>query len=463
MAVTIESPKSRRKAFILQKDWTKGSVIRNLMLLSWPMVVMESLWVVSQISDLVWVGRLGSQAIAGVGVANILLMLVYSVDMGVITGVRAMVARHVGAGDTEGANRVAGQAVLFGVVWGLLVTLLGILLAGPILSLLGTDPEVVAEGAAYMRMLFVGWGVFEVMVMGLYAIQASGDTVRPMMIEGIMRAVHIALCPFLVLGIWIFPELGVRGAALSNVAGQTLGGIIIIWTLLTGQTRVRLKLRDLRIAPAIMWRLLKVGIPALIMNLQLAVGNIVLMEFVVPFGTMAVAAHSLTSRVEMFLFVPGIGLGAGAGVLVGQNLGAGQPKRAVRTAWLAVSFVQAFMMACCVAILILAEWVVGVFSADPEVIALGAMLLRIGTAGYLVMALAFVLQNSIAGAGDTIPIMIISIGAIWAIQLPLAFFLSRATSLGIYGVRWAMAANLVVSGIAYLTYFSLGRWKRKKI
>jgi putative MATE family efflux protein len=299
--------------------------------------------------------------------------------------------------------------------------------------------------------------------MGLYSIQSSGDTITPMLIEGAMRTIHIALCPFLVLGLWVFPHLGVRGAALANVIGQSLGAIVVLLVLFTGYSRLRLRLPDFRFAPGTLWRLLRVGIPAVGMNLQASVGGMVLMRLVIPFGTMAVAAFSLASRVEMSLSVPGIGLGTGAGVLVGHNLGAGQPKRAAKTAWLALGFVQTFMLACCIVILFWVERILGVFTSDPAVIALGSTLLRISVAGYLVTALSFVLQNCIAGAGDTVPNMVISIGVIWLVQTPLALVLPRLANLGIYGVRWAMAANLIVAAIASLVYFTTGRWKTKRI
>jgi Na+-driven multidrug efflux pump len=159
----------------LDKDWTRGPIARNLLLLSWPMVVMEALWAVSQINDLIWVGRLGAQSIAGVGIANIFLMLVYSVDMGLTVGVRAMVARYIGAGDIKGANHVAAQAILLAAMCGLVITVLGIFLAGPILSLFGADSAVLKEGTDYIRLMFMGWVGFEVLVIGLYTLQSSGD------------------------------------------------------------------------------------------------------------------------------------------------------------------------------------------------------------------------------------------------------------------------------------------------
>jgi putative MATE family efflux protein len=454
---------SPRKGTGLTKDWTKGSILGNLLLLSWPMMAMEALYVASQIVDMIWIGGLGSTAIAGVGVANFVLLLVMSMDFGLIIGMRAMVARHVGAGDIPGANRIAGQAYVLIVIWGALIMVAGFLLAEPIIRMFGVEPQVVREGTAYLRIMFAGWVALEVLVMGLYVIQSSGDTMTPLKIEFTIRVLHVTLCPFLVKGLWVFPQLGVRGAALSNVISQILGAGIGLWLLFRGHTRLRLTLRDFRFSFNIIWRILKIGIPALLMNLQRSMGDIVLAMFIVPFGTLAVAAHSLASRVDMFLFMPGSGLGSGAGVLVGQNLGAHQPERAEKGAWLAVGFVEAFMVTCSIVILLWAENIMGIFTTEADLIRLGSIFLRIATASYLILSLVLVLQSCIAGAGDTVPNMIISIGMIWAVQLPLAFLLPRVTNLGVFGVRWAIVASTFAGTIAYVTYFRLGIWKTKKV
>jgi putative MATE family efflux protein len=455
--------RSLRKGTGLTKDWTKGSILGNLLLLSWPMMMMEALYVMSQIVDMIWIGGLGPSAIAGVGVANTVLLLVMSMDFGLIVGVRAMVARHVGAGDIAGANYIAGQAFVLIVIWGALIMGTGILLAEPIIRMFGVEPQVVREGTAYLRIMFAGWVALEILVMGLYVIQSSGDTMTPLKIEFSIRVLHVTLCPFLVKGLWVFPQLGVRGAALSNVVSQTLGAGIGLWLLFRGYTKLRLTLRDFRFSFHITWRILKIGVPALIMTLQRSLGDLVLTRLIVPFGTLAVAAHSLASRVDMFLFMPGSGLGSGAGVLVGQNLGAHQPGRAERGAWLAVGFVEAFMVACSIVILLGSEAIMSIFTNEASLIHLGSIFLRIATASYLILAFVLVLQSCIAGAGDTVPNMIINIGMIWAVQSPLAFFLPRVTDLGVFGVRWAIVASTFAGTIAYMTYFRLGRWKVKKV
>jgi len=459
--VDTETPD--RKESSLNKDWTRGPIVSNLLRLSWPMVLMETLFVVSQVADMVWVGQLGPSAIAGVGIANIVIMLVMSMDFGLIVGVRAMVARFVGAGDLAGANHIAAQALLLSAVWGALMMTIGISLAGPIMAMFGLEAEVVAEGRAYMAVMFSGWIAMDILVMALYVIQSSGDTIRPMMIESLIRVIHVTLCPFLVLGLWIFPPLGVSGAALSNIISQVLGATLGLWLLLGGATRLRITRQDFRLDLRIILRILKIGAPALVMNIQRSFGTFILTWLIAPFGTLAVAAHSLASRIELFIMLPGYGLGMGAGVLVGQNLGAGQPERAERSAWVASGILEAAMIVCSVAILLWAEYIIGIFTKDPALVALGSTFIRISTLTFAVLAFTSVLQSCISGAGDTVPNMIISLGIIWAVQLPLAFVLPRVTDLGVLGIRWAVGISTAVGTIAYIMYFRAGRWKLKMV
>jgi putative MATE family efflux protein len=445
------------------RDWTKGSIVNNLLLLSWPMIVMEFLYMISQLVDMIWVGRLGAASIAGVGISSIILMIVMSMDFGLIMGSRAMIARFTGAGDRRGASSVTGQTILLGAGWGALLMVIGVIWAEPMLGLFGVEAEVIAEGAAYLRVMFAGWVVMELLVMCLFTIQASGDTITPMVTEAVIRVIHVTLCPILVLGWWVFPRLGVSGAALSNVISHSLGVIILLWILFKGYSRLRLSLRDFRPVPSIVWRILKIGLPALVMNLQKTFGDLLLTWLIVPFGTLAVAAHSLVCRMEMFLLSFAIGIGGGAGVLVGHNLGAGQLGRAERSGWLAMGFVEAFMMACSIAILLWAENIISIFTTEPELLEIGSIFLRIATAGYLMMAIVFVLQSSIAGAGDTMPTMIVSIATVWVVLLPLAYLLPQVADFGVLGVRWAIVAGALAGAVAYTVYFLLGRWKVKKV
>ncbi|MDD5288644.1 MAG: MATE family efflux transporter [Dehalococcoidales bacterium] len=444
-------------------DLTSGSIPLNLLKLAWPMIVSSSLNMLGPTIDFIWVGKLGSAAVAGVGVAGMAVQFLMSAMMGLAIGMRAMIARYIGAKDIANANRVATQAILVSLFLSIITSLIGIFLSEPILLLLGLEADVVQEGAAYLRVIFASSVLMNVRFVGEGSMQATGDTITPMKITFLFRLLHIVICPFFIFGWWIFPQLGVVGAALTNGIAQGVGLIITFWVLFTGRTRLRLNLRDLHIDLPLIWRVVKIGIPSSVMAAQQSLGAFVLVKFLSPFGTNAVAAHSIWQRVDMILIMPIWGLGMAAGVLCGQNLGAKRPERAVKTGWIATFMAEGLTLIYALVLFFLARNVVYIFNSEPELLSLGTEFLRIASIGYLFFGFTIVLQNCISGAGDTLPPMLLSILASWGIQIPLAYFLPRVPGLGVYGVRWAMVIALFVGAIAFAVYFLGGRWKRKKV
>ncbi|MBI2847610.1 MAG: MATE family efflux transporter [Chloroflexi bacterium] len=449
-----------RKA--VMRDWTQGGIVRNLFSLSWPMIVSESIYMLT-IVDMVWVGKLGAGSLAGLGVASTVIMLGISAKVGLTTGVKALIARSVGAGDMAGANHIARQAFVLSIAYGLVMTVIGVSLAEPILNLFALQPDVGPEGVAYLRIYSLSWIPVSIWLLAYYMIQASGDTVTPMKVEVIMRVSQLVLSPFLILGWWVFPRMGVSGAAVSNVAVQSLGMALFLWYLLAGRTRLRLTFKDFRLEPKTMWRIVKIGIPASVMSAQRSVSNIIVMGFMIPFGTLAIASHSLINGIGMIAFLPTSGLGLGAGVLVGQNLGARKPERAERSGWVAAVLSQGFMVIWAIVTLIWADKIIFIFNSDPGLVQVASTFLRIAAIGYLVMGFGTALQHSISGAGDTLVPMLVSLVSMWLVTIPLAFFLIRVTATGVYGVRWALIAPFLLGAIAYTAYFRMGRWKLKKV
>jgi putative MATE family efflux protein len=447
----------------IRRDWTKGSISGNLWGLAWPVIVSSTVMTMGPIIDTIWIGKLGSSQMAGVGVATIIVMLVNSLIMGLFTGLRALVARFVGAGETKKANHAAQQGLVIGGALSLVVAVIGYFLAETILELWNLQPDVVAAGGAYMRISLVGIFTMSFGMMAQNTMQASGDTRTPMVISIGSRLFHIALCPFLIFGLWIFPEMGVRGAALAGVISQGAGGAISLWVLFQGQTRLRLTLKNFSLDWDMIWRMVKIGIPASINGLHMNIGNVVFMWFISPFGTLAVASHHLIARIDMIIVMPAMGLGTAAGILAAQNLGAGQPKRADKTAWVAMGWFIAFGLVFCLAAFIWAEDIVRIFNKEPAMVDIAVDFLRIQVAGYVFMGLGAVMMNVLNSVGDTLRAMIIDMANLWGVRIVLAYLLPKVTNLGVYGVRWAIVADAVSSVIIFFIYFKTGRWKRKKV
>jgi len=444
-------------------DLTTGNITANLLRLAWPVIVSSSLNMLGPTIDVIWVGKLGSVAVAGVGVAGIAVQLLMSSMMGLVMGMRALIARAIGAGNDAEANRVVKQSLMLGALLSFFMAAVGVIFADVFLRLLGLAEDVVAVGAVYLQVIFASSIVMMVRFAMEGSLQAAGDTLRPMYITIIYRAVHIVLCPFLVFGWWIFPEMGIVGAAVTNLIAQLVGLILITRLLLTGRTRLSLEFKNFNFDWGLIWRIVRIGIPSSVMGIQMGLGAFVLIKFLTPFGTTAVAAHTIWSRLDMFLMMPLMGLGMAAGVLAGQNLGAKKPERAVKSAWRAVIIGEGLMLMWVVIIFFGAEWIIRLFNSEPELVEIGAKFLRIAAIGYLIFSLPAVLQNSISGAGDTVPPMILSVAGTWLVQIPLAYFLSQVDSFGVYGLRWAIVISSYLIAVLFLIYFLRGRWKTKRV
>lgn len=453
----------RRRGAVFDKDWTKGNILSNLWGLSWPMMVTQVITTLGPTIDMIWLGKLGAAAMAGVGVSGMVVMLVGAVRGGLQTGTRAILARAIGAGDKDAANHVAQQYFVINIIFSVLVAAIGLFLSRQMLQAMGLEPDALAEGTAYLRIQLIGMVTTSFQMMSQSLMQASGDSKTPMNISVITRILHIALCPVLIFGWWVFPRLEVSGAALTGVISQGIAGVWGIWLLYSGRTRLQLTMSNFRFDWKMIWRITRIGIPASLMGAERSSANLLVMWFIVPFGTAAVAAHSLLERIDNFIRMPAMGMGNAAGVLAAQNLGANQPERAEKTAWIAVGLFTGVMFVASILVWFWPEYVIGVFNVEPEMLGIAVTFLRIQIIHFLVSGVTLVLMSCLNGVGDTWAPTLNTMITLWGIQMPLAYFLSKYSDLGVYGVRWAMVIAVVVRATVYLVYFKTGRWKRTKV
>lgn len=460
MERAVTSPGGRA---LTRRDWTQGNILKNLLLISWPVTVTNTLMSLGPTIDMIWVGKLGDVAIAAVGVSGVVVMLAMSVMMGLSMGMLALISRAIGEKDVQTANRVAQQGIVVSAAYAVTIALIGYFLGEKILLLITSDPDIVSLGTIYLRIEFIGGATMVFRMMMDVIMQASGDTINPMWIATTYRLFHVALCPFLIFGWWLFPELGVRGAAYTGIIAQSLGVVLGLRVLLSARSRLRLSFKGFQLDTGIIWRIIRIGFPASISGIQRGLSQFVLQIFMAVFGTAALAAHVITQRLEMLIFMPAMSFGIGAGVLVGQNLGARKAERAEKSAWLAVGVVEAFVIVVSLAMLIWTGPIVHLFNDDPALDATATQFIHIAIAGWVLMGFMFVLMNCMQGAGDTMPTMVINIFATWVITILLAYLLPRYTTWGVASIRWAMSASVVVAALANVIYFRTGRWKTRRV
>ena len=444
----------------MSKDLTQGSVPRNLWFLAWPQIAESFLSVVDQLADLIWAGRIGFQAIAGLGVAQTFLMMLMTARMGLDAGMRSMISRAVGAREIGYANHVMLQAITLTTGYSIVLVTLGLILTDPLLRLMGLSDEVVAQAGGYMRFQFFAMSMMGLQRLTAGALQASGDAVTPLKAASVSRVGHLILSPFLIFGWWLFPSLDLAGAGAANLIAQTVGAGMNLSALLRGTSRLKLTLSGYYVDFQLIWRLLKIGVPASVTGAQRAISQLIVVFLVVPFGDGALAAFALSRRAENTVNHASRGLGRAAGALAGQNLGVGYTERAKQSLLWALAYAGVASLLVAAVFLIFPEDIAAFFNSDSEFVSQATIWLQILAVGYFSMNAVQVFTQGLNTTGATFAPMVIMLATMWLIEIPLAFALSQLTSLQEFGVAWAIVIGMTVRALAFTVYFMRGKWLR---
>lgn len=451
-----------KKAVHRPNRLTSGSLPRTLVFLAGPMAISALLQNVQSLIDLFWVGRLGREAVAALAMSGTILTLVFPLVMGMSAGSVAIVSRAIGAGHLDEASRVAGQSLTAAVLFGLLAGGGGWAASEPLVRMLGATGPVVDLSVQYLRVSFLGSFSAFVLFIGSAVLQAAGNAVIPMLSTLLANLVNFVLDPLLIYGLAGLPRLEVRGAALATVLSHLVACGGVAWVLVRGSHGLHAPPRTWGLTAAILHRLLRIGLPSSGQMLSRSLMNLVMMRQVAAFGTAAVAGYGIALRFHMIVLMPAFTLGNAVAPIVGQNLGAAQPDRARRAAWLATGIDLVIMVVSAVILTVWARSLVRFFEASPEVVQIGSEYLRIVSPWYAFAAFSIVLGRALQGAGDTLATLITTVIGLWGVQVPLAILLPRWFVPPIHGVWWAIALALLANGAMVTTWFQVGRWKHQR-
>ena len=445
------------------QDYTAGSLNRAIFLLAIPMVlemVLESLFAVV---DVFWVGRLGANAVATVGITESMLALVFAVGIGLSLSTTAMVARRIGEKDPEDAAISAVQAIALGLLISLAMGIpLGIL-APHLLRAMGASPAIVATGSGYARIALGGCGAIILLFLNNAIFRGAGDAAIAMRLLWVSNILNLIFDPCLIFGLGPFPRLGVTGAALATFSGRSIGVLYQFYRLLRGTERIHILARHLGLNLAVLWRLLRVSLTGI---LQFTIANaswIGLVRIISLFGAAAVAGYTVAIRIVIFFILPSWGLSNAAATLVGQNLGAHRPERAEAAVWRTGFYNMVFLGAIGVFFFVFASPAVRLFINDPVVIPIAAAALRILSCGNVGYAYAMVMLQAFNGAGDTITPTIVNFFGFWVLELPLAWWLAVHRGLHSEGALLAIVIAECSIAVASIILFRRGRWKTQRI
>ena len=462
------------------RDFTKGSIGLAIFLLAVPMILEMLMESVFAIVDIFFVGHLGANSVAIVGLTESIMALVYAVAIGLSIAATATVARRTGEKDAEGAARGAAQAIYLGVFVSLLISLSGLIFAPTIFVLLGAKPEIAVEGAMFMRIMLGGNAVVVFLFLLNAVFRGAGDAAIAMRVLFLANLLNIILAPSFILGgsifaffginapdwlvnNWIFPQLGVTGAAVGTTVGRGIGVLYAAWRLFGVSGRITINRETWKLRIDLLKKLLKIAAPAVLQFTVATASWSALIRVVAGFGNEAIAGYVIGFRVIIFALLPAVGLSNAAATLVGQNLGAGNPLRAEKSVWLA-SFINAgFLGAVSILFLMFPARIVGIFTDEPAVLIYGAETLRVVAYGFVFYGFGMVLESAFNGAGDTWTPTFLNLFVFWLFEIPLAYYLSYQLNFGVNGVFWAVTLAFSLLAVASAIIFKRGKWKKKQI
>lgn len=440
-------------------DWTQLPVRRAVLLLSIPMMLEMCLESLFGVVDMLFVGRLGTNAVAAVGLTGSLVTIVFSLAAGLGMAAAATVARRIGEGNREQACVAAGQALVLCVFASVPVGLLGAVFAKDLLSLMGLHPEAIEEGWRFTAILLGGNTSILLLFVLSAILRAAGDATFAFRTLWIANGVNILLDPILIFGFGWIPALGVEGAAIATTVSRGLGVAYQLWVLFGGRCSLPLKLRHLRPDPTVAWRLSKTSFWGTLQMALTTASLLGLMRIVALYGDTAIAGYTVALRVLMVIMLPSFGIANAAGTLVGQSLGSKQPDRAGSAIWICGAWNLGVLTVVGIGTFVSAPWLVGAFINDEQSIRIGVACLRITAVGLPPLGLGMAFAQAFSGAGDTQTAAWVNLVTFWFIQIPAAWILSHSLSFGAHGVFWAIA---ITNGVFLLVTWLLFRWGRWK-
>lgn len=456
--------------YMLKKDEILGSlpttkeVYKNSFNMSWPCAFEAVLVSLVGSIDIMMVGGLGAEAIAAVGLTNqpkfVLLAMIFSLNV----GVTAIVARRKGAEDFKGANSCLKQSIILSFIISLIMAISGYIFANEIMLFAGAGEDVINDSVAYYKILMVSI-VFTSLSLTINAAQRGvGNTKISMRTNVVANIVNLIFNYFLINGIWIFPRLEVRGAAIATTLGSIVGFLMSVFSVYYN-TRI-LDLRgkgNWKFDKATMKAFLSISGSSVVEQVFMRIGFFSFAIIVAALGTIAFATHQICMNVINLSFCFGDGLSAAAASLVGQNLGAKRPDKAKiygktgqRMAFI-ISTVLFFVF------ILARKQIIMLFNSEEHIVSLGGMIMIIIAFTTHAQTSQTVYNGCLRGAGDTKFVALISFISIALIRPALAWILCFPTNLGLKGAWIALFADQTMRYILGKKRFDSGKWTKIKI
>jgi putative MATE family efflux protein len=442
----------------------EGPIIRSLLQLAVPIVIANLLQSAYNLVDAFWIGRLGGDAIAAVSVSTPVTFLTIALGSGLAIAGSILIAQNYGAGNTKMVNHVAAQTLLMVAVVSVILSAAGYILSPAFLTLLKVTPAVYENALSFMRVSFLGlvfnfsFFVFQSIMRGI------GKPTVPVYIVFATVVLNFALDPLFIFGWGPIPAMGVKGAALATLGTQSLAALTGFIILFRGKVGIKLSMDSFKPDWQYIKKAFNLGFPASIEQSMRALGLTVMTFLIAGFGTLTVASYGAGSNILQFIMIPAMGLSMAISTLAGQNIGAGNIQRAARIGKLGGLLGFGILTALGIITYFIAAPLISFFvPEDKAVIAGGAVFLRTMCLAWGFIGVQLCLTGILRASGNMITALVLTLVSQWVLQFPLAFILSRHTSLGVRGLWIAFPVSNIIIAMITMAVYAKGDWKNKRL
>ncbi|MCE5313150.1 MAG: MATE family efflux transporter [Nitrospiraceae bacterium] len=443
-------------------DITSGSLWSNIWHMSWPMFIVMLMNFGVGFIDIYVAGFLGPDIQAAVGYVSQIYFFIVIAANAISIGTLVLISRAIGAKDYSSAVNTARQSLLFGTFIAIVLGALGYISADFVISISGIPPHLHDAAASFLTIFAIALAPNYLLIIATAIFRAGAEMKKVLIIMGIVSVLTAAGDFALVFGFGPLPALGYIGIALATALAFTVGLILSLILMYSSTLWRHIFSTGSRVSLETIRRIVIIGWPAVLLQLTWNSANILLYNILSALGDKSVTAlASLTNglRIEAVIYLPAFALNMAASVLIGQNLGAGNPARAEKLAWKIMFAGIGVISAASAVIFIFAGTLAGLVTDNPDVAFETARYLRLNMLVEPFMAMSVILGGALQGAGDTKGVMMNVFAGMWLVRLPLAYLLAITAGLGALGAWIGMITSMTIQGILMGIRFKKGGWK----
>lgn len=438
----------------------KGSVSKVILALALPIMGNNLIQTFYNLTDTYFVSRLGDTQLASMQFIFPLIFLMMSLGMGLSIGGIALISQYFGARNLNSAKEVAGQLLTASLIASIFVAVIGGLSAKGIVTLMGATGDLLEYSTIYLKIMFLGAPTIFITFAFNGIKQGEGDTLTPMILSALSVILNIILDPIFIFAL----DLGIAGAAYATIISRAIFNVISLFILFSKKhNTLKLSFDDLKIKTGVLKPILKIGMPAAIGQSTTAFGFTVLNIFILQYGEAIVTSFAIGNRISSLIFMPAMGISGALTTIIGQNIGAGNIRRANEAFLKSVGIASGIMVSGAAGMFFFTDQLIGVFSDNAYIISEGSYYLKMILLTIPLFGFFSCLTGLFQGSGHTMSAMFINIGRLWLLRIPMILLLKAFNLNEPVWIWYAMiSSNLMICIVGLVMYLS-GRWKKPVI